>query len=183
MSTFLAVRSLFFAIVFPGTVTVAIPYLIVTRERSQFVVHWAAWHYVGFVPIAVGAGILISCIRDFAVIGRGTLAPIDPPKELVVQGLYRYVRNPMYLGVLTLLLGEAVFFESIGLLQFAAGWAVVIHLFVLLYEEPTLKRKFGESYDRYCRSVRRWVPRMLDSRTKRKSGKAQESPTVNNTTT
>ncbi len=90
-------------------------------------------------------------------IGRETLARVDPPTQLVVRGLYRYVRNPMYLGAFTLLLGEADFFESFLLLLYAVTWFLIINLIVLLYEEPVLHRRFGDSYDRYA-AVRRWVP-------------------------
>jgi protein-S-isoprenylcysteine O-methyltransferase Ste14 len=108
--------------------------------------------------MVLGAGILFWCIRDFVTRGRGTLAPIDPPKQLVVQGLYRYVRNPMYLGVLILLLGEAAFFQSIALLRYTAAWFIIVNFLVVLYEEPSLRRRFGDSYDRYFGLVHRWVP-------------------------
>jgi protein-S-isoprenylcysteine O-methyltransferase Ste14 len=119
---------------------------------------------MGFlVPLGVlasdGRSILLRCIWDFAVSGRGTLAPIDPPKQLVVHGLYRYVRNPMYVGVLLVLLGEAWLFDSRALLVYAGEFWVVASAFVFFYEEPTLRRKFGGSYARYYRSVNRWVPR------------------------
>ena len=154
----LVLRSLFFTIVVPGTVTVLIPYLIVSGGRATVIEHWGAPEYLSLVPIVVGAVILLRCIWDFTVVGRGTLAPIDPPTELVVRGLYRYVRNPMYLGVLILLLGETALFESVALLEYTAGWFVVVYLVVVLYEEPALRSRFGEPYNRYCRSVRRWLP-------------------------
>jgi protein-S-isoprenylcysteine O-methyltransferase Ste14 len=113
----------------------------------------------GALPLIGGVAILFRCIRDFAVVGRGTLAPIDPPKNLVVSGLYRYVRNPMYVGVLLVLLGEALLFASVSLLIYAAAFFVGAHLFIVLYEEPTLRRRFGESYERYTRTVQRWLPR------------------------
>jgi protein-S-isoprenylcysteine O-methyltransferase Ste14 len=93
-----------------------------------------------------------------AWVGRGTLAPFDPPERLVVRGLYRYMRNPMYVGVLIMLLGEALFFESLALLWYAVIWFGVINVVVVAYEEPTLRGDFGESYDLYCRTVHRWVP-------------------------
>jgi len=105
-----------------------------------------------------GTAILLRCIRDFAVVGRGTLSPIDAPRKLVVAGLYRYVRNPMYVGVTMVLVGEVLFFKSLALLEYTVVWFGVVNLFVLFYEEPTLKRRFGESYDRYRRSVGRWIP-------------------------
>lgn len=153
----LALRSIFFTIVVPGTVAVLIPYLILSRDGSTAGT-WTPVHLLGLALMVAGTAILVRCIWDFASKGRGTLAPIDPPKELVVQGLYRYVRNPMYLGVLLILLGETAFFRSSALLQYTVGWFIVVNLFVLLYEEPALRRQFGDSYERYFRSVPRWLP-------------------------
>jgi protein-S-isoprenylcysteine O-methyltransferase Ste14 len=115
--------------------------------------------WLGVLPIIAGAAVLLHCIWDFAVAGRGTLAPVDPPKELVVRGLYRYVRNPMYVGVVSVLLGEALLFASIAMLIYAAGFFALAHLFVILYEERTLRRRFGEAYEQYARAVPRWLPR------------------------
>lgn len=101
----LAIRSIFFALLLPGTVTVLIPYLIASSRGPIRIEYWTLWQYLSLLLIIVGTGIVIWCIRDFAVVGRGTLAPIDPPKHLVVRGPYRYVRNPMYGGVFSILLG------------------------------------------------------------------------------
>jgi protein-S-isoprenylcysteine O-methyltransferase Ste14 len=154
----LLLRSLFFTILLPGTVTVLIPGRIVSREGLLPLRVVSPWQYLALVPVAVGTAILARCIWEFASRGRGTLAPIDPPRRLVVTGLYRYVRNPMYVGVLTVLLGEAALFRSVDLLEYAAVFFVIVNLFVLLYEEPALRRRFGESYEHYRRAVRRWVP-------------------------
>ena len=154
----LLLRSVVFTIIMPGTVTVVIPYLIIPRERTTALEHWAGVQYPSLIAIAIGVAILFRCIWDFARVGRGTLAPIDPPSELVVQGLYRYVRNPMYLGVLIILLGETIMFESTAVLLYAAVWLVVVQLFVVLYEEPALRRRFGESYGRYYHAVHHWLP-------------------------
>jgi protein-S-isoprenylcysteine O-methyltransferase Ste14 len=157
----LALRSLFFTIVVPGTVTLLIPCLIVSRGGSGSGT-WGPAHFLGLVFMAVGAGILFWCIWDFATKGRGTLAPVDPPKHLVVQGLYRYLRNPMYLGVLLVLLGEVAFFRSTALLQYTLAWFIVVNFVVVLYEEPSLQRRFGDSYERYRRAVNRWLPSRRD---------------------
>jgi protein-S-isoprenylcysteine O-methyltransferase Ste14 len=154
----LFLKSVLFTMIVPGTVTIVIPYFIVLQGSAVNLGHWTAQQLLGLIAILLGTAILLRCVWDFASVGRGTLAPIDPPKKLVVQGLYRYVRNPMYVGVLVLLLGEAAFFQSAALARYAAGWLVVVHLVVVLYEEPVLRRRFGESYDRYCRSVGRWLP-------------------------
>jgi protein-S-isoprenylcysteine O-methyltransferase Ste14 len=155
----LILRNIFFTVLLPGTVTVVIPHFILSARQFGPPESWAAWRWPGLLPISIGAGILFWCIWDFAVAGGGTLAPIDPPKHLVVRGLYRYVRNPMYVGVISILLGESLFFASLRLLCYAFAVFCIVHLFVLLYEEPTLRRRFGESYDAYRQSVRRWWPR------------------------
>ena len=114
---------------------------------------------LGLLCVAVGAALLAACIWEFARRGRGTLSPVDPPKQLVVRGLYRYVRNPMYLSVTLIVLGELVLTRSRGLLLYWAVWFVAVNLFVLAYEEPTLRAQFGDSYERYTREVGRWMPR------------------------
>lgn len=102
--------------------------------------------------------LLAACIWDFARVGRGTLAPVDPPRQLVVRGLYRYVRNPMYLSVTTIVLGELILTRSIALLIYWAIWFAVVNAFVIGYEEPTLRRQFGASYESYRETVPRWIP-------------------------
>jgi protein-S-isoprenylcysteine O-methyltransferase Ste14 len=110
--------------------------------------------------IVAGAGMLIalSCIFTFVSIGRGTPAPFDPPRRLVIQGPYRFVRNPMYIGAGLALAGAALFYQAISVLIYAGVFVLISHLFVVLYEEPTLAATFGPDYGAYCRSVRRWLP-------------------------
>ena len=151
-------KNLLFTIAVPSTVAGLVPYWIASRQPALLPEYWGAPQYLGIVPFVLGASAYVWCLWDFAVVGRGTPAPIDPPRELVARGLYRYVRNPMYAGVLTVLLGEAVFLESWWLAGYAAGVFVIFHLFVVLHEEPALQRQFGEHYECYRRSVRRWVP-------------------------
>jgi len=119
---------------------------------------WSAWYVVAMLPLALGLGVYLRCLWEFAARGRGIPAPLDHPKQLVVSGLYRYVRNPMYLGVLLVLLGEALFFQSTAFLLYALAWLAFVHLNILLYEEPNLTRRFGDSYRHYQASVRRWIP-------------------------
>ena len=157
-------KNIVFTILVPGTVTILIPYWIVTRSSVAMPSQWGMPQYLAPVPALLGVSVYLRCVWDFASVGRGTPAPIDPPKVLVVRGLYRYVRNPIYLGVLLLLSGEAVFFESWALVRYAIAMFVVSHLFVVLYEEPNLRRRFGEPYERYCRSVRRWIPGKIRTR-------------------
>jgi protein-S-isoprenylcysteine O-methyltransferase Ste14 len=110
------------------------------------------------VPIALlGLAVLLWCVRDFYVVGKGTLAPWDPPARLVVVGLYRYVRNPMYVGVLTLVLGWSIAAGSRNLALYCAVLAVGFHLRTILYEEPR-PGLFGPDYERYCAIVPRWIP-------------------------
>ena len=155
----LALRSILFACLLPGTVTVLVPYSFFSLQTPA-VERATLWHYLGLLPISFGAVILFRCIWDFAVTGRGTLAPVDPPKHLVVRGLYRYVRNPMYVGVVSILLGEALLFQSLPLLWYALAFWMFIHVMVVFYEEWALRRQFGESYEDYCRKVHRWLPRV-----------------------
>jgi len=108
--------------------------------------------------IALGASLLGACIWEFARRGRGTLSPVDPPTELVVRGLYRYVRNPMYLSVTAIVLGEVLLTRSRGLLAYWAIWFAAVNVFVMAYEEPTLRDQFGGSYDQYTKAVWRWIP-------------------------
>lgn len=156
----LFLRSIFFTILQPGTVTILIPYWLISSNRAASQLSYSPLRYIGLPLIVVGAAGLGWCIWDFFASGRGTISPIDPPKHLVVRGLYRYVRNPMYVAVVTILLGEAVFFTSSAVLIEAGVFFVLANLFILLYEEPTLRRTFGESYEEYKRTAGRWLPRL-----------------------
>jgi protein-S-isoprenylcysteine O-methyltransferase Ste14 len=113
----------------------------------------------GLALIVLGAALALTCAALFVVKGRGTPAPFDAPRRFVAAGPYRHVRNPMYLGAFLVLAGAALSVRSPSILMFSAVWLLPAHLFVILYEEPTLRRKFGASYDEYCRAVPRWVPR------------------------
>jgi protein-S-isoprenylcysteine O-methyltransferase Ste14 len=155
----LVLKTLVFTIVVPGTVAVLIPYQLLSSGSARLPLQIGILRYLGVIPILLGAAMYFRCAWDFTFTGKGTPAPIDPPKELVVQGLYRFVRNPMYVGVFLLLLGETLLFESRVLFEYAAVVFLLFHLFVVLYEEPILKRKFGESYQRYYDAVPRWLPR------------------------
>src|SRR5256885_3459358 len=150
-------KTAIFTLVVPCTVVILIPYWLASSSGLP-PVPVGFWRYTGVLPMLMGAAIYLWCAWDFTFAGRGTPAPIDPPKELVVRGLYRYLRNPMYVGILSLLLGEALLFESRALLLF--------FLFVVAYEEPALRRKFGDSYRQYCRDVSRWLPFKIRSRRK-----------------
>jgi protein-S-isoprenylcysteine O-methyltransferase Ste14 len=152
----LALRSFLFSIVIPGAGGVLVPALILTHGGAT--PEPAAWPAVGL--IAVGAGLYLTCLRLFATIGGGTPGPWDAPRHLVAVGPYRWVRNPIYISALLVVLGEAWLFLSVSLLEYAAAMAVGVHLFVVGYEEPTLGRTFGELYSGYRRTVPRWLPRL-----------------------
>lgn len=150
------VKTGIFIVVVPGTAAVLVPYLMLRGRAGNFP---TGWRWAGTALLALGAIVVLWCMWDFATVGRGTPAPFDPPRTLVKRGLYRWVRNPMYLGVLLVLGGEAILFASRALAEYASGAALGFHLFVLFYEERTLTRKFGADYAAYRRNVSRWIPR------------------------
>lgn len=115
---------------------------------------------LGLIIMLAGAALAAWCVVAFAVVGRGTPAPFDAPRRLVVSGPYGRVRNPMYLGAVVALTGAALFFESAALFGYTVLFFLVAHVFVLGYEEPTLARLFGPEYDAYRARVRRWLPRL-----------------------
>jgi len=154
----LLLRSIFFTFLMPGTVTVLIPFWIIS-SRDAAAIPKSSLRYLGLPLILTGAAGLLWCIWDFFSAGQGTLAPVDPPKKLVVRGLYRYVRNPMYVSVVTILVGEATFFVSTSILIVALVFFAAAYLFVVFYEEPVLRRQFGQSYEEYRQTVGRWIPR------------------------
>lgn len=154
----LFLKNLLFTLVMPGTMAGWLPLWIASRAGRAIPGTWSGTHALALIPITLGAAIYFWCLWHFAVDGRATPAPIDAPKALVVRGPYRCVRNPMYLGVSLVILGWAIWFQLTDLLWYLAIWLLFVNLFVLFYEEPTLRRLFGEEYERYCRAVRRWVP-------------------------
>jgi protein-S-isoprenylcysteine O-methyltransferase Ste14 len=153
---FLALRSLLFLLLIPGTVVGYVPRLILRSSGSESMPKVSFASAVAGCLILAGGCVLLRCVWDFFAAGRGTLAPVDPPRRLVMRGLYRFTRNPMYNGVLAVLLGEAWLFRSTALLRYAAVMFVVFQTVVLAYEEPALASQFGDSYHAYRRAVPRW---------------------------
>jgi len=155
----LALRSLAWAALLPGLFAGYVPWRFLGLAQVRLDLRQPL-HLLGLACLGLGAVLLAACIWEFARSGRGTLAPVDPPKELVVRGLYRYVRNPMYLSVTLIVLGEVLLARSRALLVYWAIWFAAVNLFVIGYEEPNLRRRFGESYERYRQRVNRWLPRI-----------------------
>jgi protein-S-isoprenylcysteine O-methyltransferase Ste14 len=150
---------LFFCIA-PATVAGWVPWWLTRWELRPPLFDGAASRWLGALLVAVGAATVVESFARFALKGIGTPAPIAPTRHLVVSGLYRHLRNPMYVGVVVAIVGQALWFGSVELLVYAAiAWAVVF-LFVLLYEEPTLKKQFGAEYEAYRAQVPRWLPRL-----------------------
>jgi protein-S-isoprenylcysteine O-methyltransferase Ste14 len=149
-------KTLLFTVLVPGFVALRVPYVLLGR---MYLPGHGPLAWLGILCVVTGAGIYFLCAWEFAVRGLGTPAPIAPTKFLVVSGLHRYVRNPMYMGVLLVILGQAALFRAPRLAEYGALCILLAHLFVLFYEEPTLRRQFGESYEGYRRTVPRWLPR------------------------
>ena len=157
-SGWLALRSLLWTVLLPGVIAAYVPWRYFGLSQVQLDLTRLS-DVVGVMCIALGVVLLAACIFEFAWSGRGTLSPADPPRHLVVRGLYRYVRNPMYLSVTMILLGEALVVHSVALTIYWVVWFAGANIFVLCHEEPALRRRFGSSYDEYTQRVARWIPR------------------------
>jgi protein-S-isoprenylcysteine O-methyltransferase Ste14 len=156
-SAWLAGRSLLWVILLPGVVAGYIPWRFFHFRLDA--ARFDALSILGLACMIAGIALLAACVWEFASSGRGTLSPVDPPRHLVVRGLYRYVRNPMYLAVTAIVLGEAIIARSRDLVVYWAAFFLVANVFVIGYEEPNLRRRFGASFDEYARKVGRWIPR------------------------
>lgn len=155
---FALIRALTYASLFIGFFVVFLPSRVLSASGIGRPETAGLPQVVGMVAVAVGAVIAVWCVLVFALVGRGTPAPFDPPRRLVVRGPYRVVRNPMAMGVGLVLAGAALYNGSSALWWFTAGFFLVLHVFVVAYEEPTLRRMFGEEYEAYTKQVRRWLP-------------------------
>jgi protein-S-isoprenylcysteine O-methyltransferase Ste14 len=157
MNIFVLVRAITYATLFIGFLFVYVPGLLLGPANARPVVIEAP-QIAGMIITAAGAMIALWCVFAFVFVGKGTPAPFDPPRRLVVHGPYRVVRNPMYIGAILALLGAALFYGSLSILIYAGAFVFATHLFVVFYEEPTLRRTFGSDYEAYCRRVGRWWP-------------------------
>jgi protein-S-isoprenylcysteine O-methyltransferase Ste14 len=156
---FVLVRAVTYATLFIGLLLVFVPARILERSGMVRPAQLEAVEYSGIVVAVAGWALALWCILTFALIGRGTPAPFDPPRKLVIQGPYRYVRNPMYLGAALTLCGAALFYRSLALLAYMGVFLIATHIFVVWYEEPTLTRLFGADYEQYRTRVGRWLVR------------------------
>lgn len=155
--------SLVFLVIAPGTFAGLLPWWISRYRLPQPSLATYATGVIGGLLIACGLLFLLDSFARFALKGLGTPAPIAPPQHLVVSGYYRYVRNPMYVAVLAIILGQALLFENVTLFAYATIVWLCVTAFVIGYEEPALREKFGREYLEYCASVPRWIPRVPES--------------------
>jgi len=155
-----ALKTLIFTILVPGTVVGIVPWLLLQSSGESVMLSASLW-LIGLLPLLVGVILYFWCAGALTFTGRGTPAPIDAPIFLVRSGPYQWVRNPMYLAVFSVVIGEAILFHSLLLVGYLLLVGGVVHLFVVFYEEPHLTRRFGESYEAYLRTVPRWLPRFF----------------------
>lgn len=155
---FVLVRAVTYAALFIGLVLLYVPARLLAWSGLVRPAAIEVQQGAGMGIGAAGAVVALWCIVIFAFVGRGTPAPFDPPRRLVIQGPYRFVRNPMYMGAGLALASAALFYESLPLLGYTGLFFLATHVFVVWYEEPTLRRTFGQEYEAYCRQVRRWWP-------------------------
>ena len=155
---FVLARAATYSVLFIGLLLIFLPDRILSSTGIMQPAAIGGWQVAGMLLGAAGAALALTCILTFVFVGRGTPAPFDPPRRLVVRGPYRFVRNPMYLGAGLALAGAALFYQSIPLLGYAGAFLLITHLFVVLYEEPTLRRTFERDYEAYCLQVGRWWP-------------------------
>lgn len=149
-----------FFLLMPLQVAVTVPWLLSRWRMGSPLLGWPGFRVMGAVLIAAGVPVLLAAIVRFVRQGRGIPTPVLPARHLVVTGLYRHVRNPMYVAVVSVIVGQALLLGSAALLRYALVVAAGFHLFVLLHEEPSLSHRFGAEYEAYRRAVRRWIPRV-----------------------
>jgi protein-S-isoprenylcysteine O-methyltransferase Ste14 len=152
-----ALKTILFMILVPGTMLVVLPCYLVGSDTALFSFGIFRWLAVPFW--AAGAAAMIWCAWVFVVHGEGTPLPTSPPRQLITRGLYHLLRNPIYMGAVILLLGFVFWHPASSILWMPVIVAISAHLFVILYEEPHLRKTFGSEYEQYCRSVPRWFPK------------------------
>lgn len=152
--------SALFLVIAPGTAALYVPWLLSRWHVAPALLGFTPFRWIGIVLILAGLPVLLDSFARFALEGLGTPAPIAPPQHLVVTGWYRYVRNPMYVSVLAIMVGQGLLFGRDSVLYWALVCWVSFHLFVVVYEEPHLRRTFGSEYETYRAAVPRWIPRL-----------------------
>jgi protein-S-isoprenylcysteine O-methyltransferase Ste14 len=152
--------SALFFVLAPGTVAGLAPWWISRWRLESAAIVWLPLRVVGGVLVAAGTLVLLDSFARFAVKGLGTPAPVFPTRHLVITGLYRYVRNPMYVAVVGVIVGQGLIFGNTRVLGYGAFVLLAFHLFVVGYEEPTLRATFGPEYKSFCSGVSRWIPRL-----------------------
>lgn len=157
---FASLGSALFLVIAPGTVVVLVPRWISGWSLRAPLLGFMPFRAIGAALILAGLPVLLDSFARFALQGLGTPAPIAPPARLVVTGFYRHVRNPMYVAVVSAILGQGLVFGDVRVLEYAGLVWAACHLFVLAYEEPGLRARFGEEYRRFCTAVPRWIPRL-----------------------
>ena len=156
--------SAIFLVIAPGTLAVYVPWTFTRWRMAPPLFGFSSLRILGGLMIAAGLPVLLDSFARFAIQGLGTPAPVAPPQRLVVTGLYRYVRNPMYVAVTSLIFGQGLLLGSMALLEYGLVVWLGFFAFVLLYEEPTLRGKFGKEYEDYRARVPRWIPRFWSKR-------------------
>ena len=156
---FVVIRAIAYAALFIGIVLIYVPTRLLPEAGLIRPAVVGSAQITAMIIGALGAGITPWCIFTFAFVGKGTPAPFDPPRRLVIRGPYRFVRNPMYIGAGLALSGAALFYGSWSILTYAGVLLLAMHFFVIAYEEPTLRRTFGAEYETYCQQVGRWWPK------------------------
>lgn len=155
---FILVRAITYATLFVGLVLVLLPARMLSWSGIEPPRAVGVLQVGGMATVAFGGMLALWSVLTFVFVGKGTPAPFDPPRRLVVEGPYRFVRNPMYIGAGLALGGAALFYTSLPLLGYTAVFLLAAHLFVVGYEEAALRKTFGAEYEAYCRRVRRWLP-------------------------
>ncbi len=177
-----SIGTIVFVLLAPGTVVGYVPFLLSGWQIAAPLLGCQVVRWLGLGLFVCGLPVFADFVVRFVREGRGTPTPMAPTRHLVVGGCFRYVRNPGYVSVVSLLLGQGLFFGNVPILLYALGVALAFHLFVVWFEEPTLRRQFGAEYDAYCRRVPRWIPRLGrigsagDVRGGRGEGKRNDAP-------
>ena len=160
--------SAIFLVIAPGIVAGYVPWRISRWHVGAPLLRTSSFRLVGVLLVTAGLPVLLDSFARFALQGLGTPAPIFPTRNLVVGGLFRYVRNPMYVSVLLLIFGQGLLFGSVRVLQYGIAVWVGFYLFVLIYEEPTLRKSYGLEYEEFCANVPRWIPHLRPWQSNRK---------------